>query len=461
MVNKKTSKNKSKSIVKSSTKKIPNKLISTFENLINDKIQIDINVSNISKKEIGNIKDISKDEIKSNIRDNLEEDIKDDIENIKSNVENNLKNGIENIFESNIENNIENNIDDNIENNIDDNLENNIENNIDDNLENNLDDNLENNLENNLDDNLENEIQNNPKNEIQTNPENEIQTNPENEIQNNPEINLDENLENEIQNNLEDNMIKIISFLKNEEVEDNFEKYDFYENNTKNIFDNFSEILNDKISLNKNVEDLLNMGKDSGEESINKQELLTNIGYTKIDEMFEILFIFFRNWELPNYEGLRIMLLNYERIENPEKNINYRITYKDENKLYHLKKQIKDFDADEDGFDDFLYQIGLERKERINKVGVKKIFKELEYTPCYILELGFQTGETTIMLLKQFENSIVISVSNFESNDDFYYSKIFIDEKYGGRHIFLYGDLNKQLHAFNKLPNFNIDFSIY
>lgn len=85
-----------------------------------------------------------------------------------------------------------------------------------------------------------------------------------------------------------------------------------------------------------------------------------------------------------------------------------------------------------------------------------KLYDEIIEDPEMIFEIGFNAGLFAIEMLSKHKNSKVVSV-DIMLHDYCWYSKMFIDYKYPGRHILLAGDSVHQVKMFSSMTDKKFD----
>lgn len=188
--------------------------------------------------------------------------------------------------------------------------------------------------------------------------------------------------------------------------------------------------------------------------------------------MLEYIDNMLNNWKDPNYTGMdHIYNCKYGNVTY-EEIIQYK-TMIDKSMVPVLKtnkNKISEYSDDADGLTAFLLDYNFKHEKKVNYKNPKHFRMEGSSTQQhldehskyvndktkYIMEVGFNAGLSAINFLKHSPNSIVISF-DIALHEYCWYAKMFIDEKYPGRHILISGDSKINIPAFSLTSNIKFD----
>jgi len=178
------------------------------------------------------------------------------------------------------------------------------------------------------------------------------------------------------------------------------------------------------------------------------------------------------DWENPNYTGLRKIYnnkygnLSYENIMEYKTKIDKSMVPV----LKINKNKIDSYSDDANGLLKFLMDYNFKHDKNVNLKDPKSFRMEgssseqhlsehVKYiTPKtkHIMEVGFNAGLSAINFLKHSNDAIVISF-DIALHEYCWYAKMFIDQKYPGRHILISGDSKVNVPLFSLASNIKFD----
>lgn len=187
-------------------------------------------------------------------------------------------------------------------------------------------------------------------------------------------------------------------------------------------------------------------------------------------DYYNILEELLENWEDEDYKGIRSNYIKHDIKYNYDEIINNKITYDTTLSKYINNVNINDYISNFKGLYKFLTDLNF-KADIVQPLNKYKYYRIMGYHPSeyiqkfidnvpknakYIIDLGFQHGMFAIECLLNNPNVIVISFDLGISKDS-WYTKYFIDNKFPGRHILLYGDIQNNIEILNSITNKNID----
>jgi len=204
-------------------------------------------------------------------------------------------------------------------------------------------------------------------------------------------------------------------------------------NNLERLIKLFGEWSNNAYSGMKNT---LVKQRSSFENLISYK---TKIDITQVSTLNDIKKLNLDNYE-PNVHGITTFLKDFNFIESKKFSFThptfYRIEGSSSEHLITHNKILEDMK-------------GKTLTDDLNK-------SSNSGEPQYIMEIGFNSGVSAINFLSNTKKTIVFSF-DIMLHDYCWYSKMFIDNKYPGRHILISGDSAIQVKTIAPLLNFKFD----
>jgi predicted O-methyltransferase YrrM len=170
-----------------------------------------------------------------------------------------------------------------------------------------------------------------------------------------------------------------------------------------------------------------------------------------------------REWTTNNYKGIRIPA-NNKYVDNPiEEILVYKthIDSKSSSLLIPNRTKVSTYTPDSDGLREFLRDYNFKESKTLNMKNpsffriegsstyqhLLEHIKLINESTEYIMEIGFNAGISAINFLKN-SNARVVSF-DIGLHSYCWYAKMFIDNKYPGRHTLIIGDSLITIPAYN------------
>lgn len=191
------------------------------------------------------------------------------------------------------------------------------------------------------------------------------------------------------------------------------------------------------------------------------------------DKQLNALIKFFKGWNDNGYSGMK-NTVNKPRNTN-ENLISYKtsIDVTQSSTLNNVKNlDLENYEPNVKGIVSFLKDFNFIESKKFSFIHPtfyriegssgehlithNKILQDFKEEPKYIMEIGFNSGVSAINFLNSTKNTIVVSFDIMLHNYC-WYSKMFIDNKYPGRHILIAGDSTIQVKIIAPLLGFKFD----
>ena len=199
---------------------------------------------------------------------------------------------------------------------------------------------------------------------------------------------------------------------------------------------------------------------------------IINIKSKNISRIEKSILEYINKYFSPNYRGIYIEFDDDKERDN-RFTLNYKIKVNKSQIQYikEMKNNFIDYVSTYDGLKRYLNDLNFKENKSINynnsnffrmeggsNQSYFKLFDDVfnnnPINPKYILEIGFNAGYSAIYFLNKFKDCIVVSL-DLNLHEYSFYSKMFLDIKFPGRHIYIAGDSYTSTDSlFNLVNNF-------
>ena len=181
------------------------------------------------------------------------------------------------------------------------------------------------------------------------------------------------------------------------------------------------------------------------------------------------------SWKDENYSGLTLEL----DLTNVDRDYDGLIDFKtivdsvQSKFVRNIKKKIDEFPPTQKGLNDFLNALNFKGEKRLNLWNPTsyriegstcdehyQIYDQIVENPDsanFVMEIGFNAGNSALYFLNKCPNAKMISV-DLGLHSYVFYSKLFIDTKFPGRHLLLTGDSYQQVKTLCDFTNQKFDY---
>ena len=209
---------------------------------------------------------------------------------------------------------------------------------------------------------------------------------------------------------------------------------------------------------------------------INPLETVRNLNTIQFKNLCKYLENLIISWNKLNYDGLK----TYPITSNPSREYDQILNFKTsidnvQSKLIKkIKKKINNFPPTQKGLNDFLKSLNFIEEKKLNLVNPKsyriegstneehhknydKIIENPEKVNS-IMEIGFNAGNSALYFLENCPQSEIVVSIDLGLHSYGFYSKMFIDSKFPGRHLLITGDSFLQVKTLRKIVSKKFDY---
>lgn len=207
---------------------------------------------------------------------------------------------------------------------------------------------------------------------------------------------------------------------------------------------------------------------------VNPYEMIKKLNKNTFNQLCNYTRSLIINWNKKNYSGLNVHpSIKNERDYEGLMNFKSAVDRSQCKLIKDLKKKIDDYPTTLQGLKNFLQDLNFKEEKKLNLKNptsyriegstheehhemYNKIIKNSKQVKL-ILEIGFNSGNSAFYFLKKCPEANIVSIDLGLHNYGFY-SKMFIDHKFPGRHLLLTGDSYIQAKALEWLCDKKFDY---